>query len=501
MKFILKNTKLHTRIFILISGIVLCLVLIFSGHNWHNLRKQRYKEFLESGKVAIQNFASNSLSGILTEDAFLLETAVQILFDRENISYAYIYDQENMLIYNINVEPGLERFMRGEKVDKIQVEQVEIGRKAIPTLDLLAPVFDSGGAYIGSVRVGVSLESIKAEERDIFISSMILVLISLSLGFVVSFIFSRSMSEPIEEIIDIMSEIIASNDLSKRITMSMDIVEINKLKDNFNHMLKELDDGRKQLVENVRMKRELEIASIIQTSLLPHVHSQYKGYDIYAKMFPAAEVGGDYFDIVKGSDSRLWLGIGDVSGHGVTSGLIMMMTETAAVAHIKAVPNLTPKQLIIEVNKTLYENINLRLKTEHYVTLSYFSADEQGNFKYAGMHAPIIIYRSKTQKCEIINEKGFWVGIMSDLKDNTYEDKLKLESGDALVLYTDGIIEAKNKSREDFEQERFIAAIEASSNKDKSAKDIGAQIIDTVRDFMEGNEAEDDMTLLIIKKI
>jgi serine phosphatase RsbU (regulator of sigma subunit)/HAMP domain-containing protein len=249
------------------------------------------------------------------------------------------------------------------------------------------------------------------------------------------------------------------------------------------------------IIEQQRLKSELDIATRIQTSLLPPI-PELKGYDVDAAMIPAEEVGGDYYDFIPGKDGSFWLGIGDVTSHGLTPGLIMMMAQSTLNAIIAENPKISPKRLISYLNVVLYSNIRKRLGVEEHMTISVLSGNGEGKFRYAGAHEDIIIYRYNEKKCERIETKGFWVGILPDIHPMVFEDEISLEEKDVMVLYTDGIIEAKNKLGVQFDVDRLTDTI--TENAHLPAADIKQAILASVQKWMA--HQADDITLVVIKK-
>ena len=240
-----------------------------------------------------------------------------------------------------------------------------------------------------------------------------------------------------------------------------------------------------------------EIAKMIQTSLLPDISNiTSNAYELDAIMIPAEEVGGDYFDLIKDTKGKKWYGIGDVTGHGLTSGLIMMMAQTAANAIIHNMSDLSPRDLIIKINNVLFQNIKIRLKVEYYMTMAFLTSDNHGNFEYAGKHLKIIIYRKKLKKCEILKTKGVWLGILSDITNQTYQAKFHLDKGDCFILYTDGVVEAMDKSRNQFDIPRLIECVEKYYP--MGINKIIEGILTDVKEFMY--QQKDDITLFAVMK-
>jgi len=212
-------------------------------------------------------------------------------------------------------------------------------------------------------------------------------------------------------------------------------------------------------------------------------------------MIPAEDVGGDYYDFIN-FQNRLWIGIGDVSGHGLKSGLIMMMAQTAFSTILLSHPNISNCDLIKQVNKVIYDNVHNRLQDDNFMTLSFFCADNNGNVLFSGCHLDIIIYRYETKEIENIPTNGFWLGIIPELGEETIDYSFKLNKNDILILYTDGLIEAHDKINELYGLQRLTNVIIKFS--DSNVENIRDSILDDVFHYLD--KQKDDITLLVIKK-
>ncbi len=235
---------------------------------------------------------------------------------------------------------------------------------------------------------------------------------------------------------------------------------------------------------------EMELAKKIQTVLLPE-KPEISGYDIAASMDPADEVGGDYYDVISvgGYD---WLVIGDVSGHGVTAGLVMMMVQTAVHTVLLENPEVPPSRLLSAINRTVYQNLEKMDESKH-MTIIVLAGGKGGKFAFAGLHEDILVRRAATGKVEEIETDGMWIGIEPDISQMLPEDALKLEPGDCMVLFTDGITESR-RCGEFFGNERLVRIIEESP--DVSASGIHQNIINALEPW----ETADDVTLFVIRR-
>ncbi len=246
---------------------------------------------------------------------------------------------------------------------------------------------------------------------------------------------------------------------------------------------------------------EMQLAAKIQTVLLPKL-PHMRGYEICACTRPASEVGGDYHDVIN-TDRGDWLVIGDVSGHGVSAGLIMMMVQTALHASLTQNSELTPGRLLSVVNDCIWKNLG-QMDEQQFVTMTVLSSDHDGRFTFAGLHQDILISRARSQAVEAIETQGVWVGMTSPIDELVEERSLRLEIGDVMLLYTDGITEAVRRGtppeRFAAESDQFgptrLAATFADSWR-KSPEDARDALLEALRDY----ECADDVTFVIVKRL
>ena len=254
------------------------------------------------------------------------------------------------------------------------------------------------------------------------------------------------------------------------------------------YLLKELQRARDALWS------EMELAKRIQTALLPD-NRRIDGFEFAAVMWPAREVGGDYYDIIDTPQGRKWLTIGDVSGHGVDSGLVMMMAETSISSVVNSLEETTPSAVIQSVNAIIRQNIS-RLGSDHYMTLMVISIDES-KITLAGKHQDIIIYRAASNKTEVISNQGTWLGIADDIGDYLSDTEVDIHRGDMVLLFTDGITEASDVDGEMYGQVRLEQALHKYA--DLPTRKLLDKIIEDVNMFQA--DQIDDMTLVVLKKV
>lgn len=251
-----------------------------------------------------------------------------------------------------------------------------------------------------------------------------------------------------------------------------------------------------QIAEKKRIEEELNIYRRIQMRLIPNRVPTVKGLMIHSSMIPAKEVGGDYYDFLlpkSSEDDSLGIVIGDVSGKGVSAGLIMMRTRT--ILHALAASKLSPRDALVQLNGFLASTVEVG----KFMTLLYLLWDpDNRKMSYAAAgHEHILVYKASEDKCQSIKSGGIAVGMVDDIGSLTKQKELSVETGDAIVLYTDGVTEAENTSGERYELPRLISAVEKHGM--KPAKELHKIIMDDIYQFIGGAEQWDDITLLVMK--
>ena len=242
------------------------------------------------------------------------------------------------------------------------------------------------------------------------------------------------------------------------------------------------------------LSSEMDLAKRIQTALLPRGVSM-PGYEVAATMVPAQEVGGDYYDVIESPKGATWVAMGDVSGHGVDSGLIMMMAQTSIISTLDADGTSGPSSVLVSVNGVIRENV-ARLGSDHYMTMTLLRLDG-GTVTAAGKHQDLLVYRASDHCSESIPSTGTWLGIIEDISEYVSDFSFQMRPGDVLLLFTDGITEAMNRAGEMYGQERLQLSLDRYAHLPVAG--ILERIMEDVRAFHF--EQQDDMTLVVIKRM
>ncbi len=251
--------------------------------------------------------------------------------------------------------------------------------------------------------------------------------------------------------------------------------------------------------ENIRMGAELDITRRLQTMLLPKETEleAIKNLDIAYFMQPAAEVGGDYLDVLR-QGNQVKIGIGDVTGHGLESGILMLMVQTA-VRTLLTHKVSDPKLFLNVINKVVYHNMQ-RICSDKNLSLTLLDY-EAGLLRLSGQHEETLIVR-KEGHIERIDtfSLGFMVGVEEEISDFVQHLDIELAPGDGVVLYTDGLTEAFSPLKTVYGIERLCTLISQNWQR-SSAKELETLIIQDVYQHMGEREQLDDITLIIMKQL
>ncbi|HEY6340218.1 MAG TPA: PP2C family protein-serine/threonine phosphatase [Bryobacteraceae bacterium] len=252
----------------------------------------------------------------------------------------------------------------------------------------------------------------------------------------------------------------------------------------------------RMLREYSRMGAELAIAQRLQRMILPGVEEirAVPGMDIAAFTESATEVGGDYFDVIVGA-SGVTCSIGDVTGHGLESGVIAIMVQTA-VRTLHAAGITDTGEVFEMLNRVVYDNVR-RMNCDRNLTLCLLRC-QNNTVTISGQHEEVLIVRANgsLERHDTL-ELGFPLGLEKTISRFVAEARVPLADGDVMVAYTDGVTEAINKSGAMFGIERLCEAVRTHHS--LPADHIRDAVIGTVREFTGGTPALDDISLLVIK--
>ncbi|MBA4336781.1 hypothetical protein C0416_03340 [bacterium] len=309
--------------------------------------------------------------------------------------------------------------------------------------------------------------------------------------FLTIIIFYNLVTHPLKMLTKQMKLILTGRSYKKITTDRVD--EVGIIAQFFNEITENLENISRKLKEGQRMSSELEVASSIQKKILPSQSPSVPNLEIVAKSRPAVEVGGDSFDFIQGKDATYFY-IGDVTGHGVPAALIMMMVNT--LLHTYSEMYSSAYDIVVNTNRVLKP----RIKSAMFMTMLMLKWDHiQKKMTYVGAgHEHILIYRNGTGELEARPTGGIALGMVPDNSKIAKEQEIPLADGDMIVVYTDGITEAKNDAGEMFGLERLKETVK------KYATQYGPEGVSnhTSLDFSQyvgDTEQADDITLMVLR--
>lgn len=249
------------------------------------------------------------------------------------------------------------------------------------------------------------------------------------------------------------------------------------------------------LAKQERMKHELEIARRIQLASLPQDIPDITGLDISGISLPALEVGGDFYDFLNGEEKELTIVVGDVSGKGTSAALYM--SKAQGIMRTLHEFKLSPYDLFVRSNQLLYKYLE---KSSFISAISVRIEIENKSMQLARAgHIPMFWYNTLTKQVTKIKPKGIVLGLTKDdLFDRNLEQiSLNYTSGDIFLLVTDGVVEARNHSQDDFGSDRLEMILKNSSNSDSHT--IRDNVVNAVQQFSKDKDQFDDLTVVVVK--
>ncbi len=247
----------------------------------------------------------------------------------------------------------------------------------------------------------------------------------------------------------------------------------------------------RRIAERERQRVELETARNIQSSILPQLPPQLAGVELAHTYLPATEVGGDFYDVLALDDGRLAVAVGDVAGHGVSSGLVMSMAKSALAVQVTFDPEVPA--VFRTLNRMVYQSARKRLLA----TLCYAVLDprrREMRFASAGHLFPYRV--SRDGRVEVLESVAYPLGVRESIEIDQHT--ARLEAGDLIFLCSDGVVEARREhSDETFGFERLEKVLSGLAG--YGAAFVRDRVLAALETFTGGAEREDDLTVLVLK--
>ena len=363
--------------------------------------------------------------------------------------------------------------------------------------EVKAPAISAGKAIIdktNNLTNAMDSQILRITTATIIAAIILIIVVSTS-----GFKLANRFIKPIHELADGVRDI-ASGNLDKKLDIKTGD-EIEHLSICFNAMTDELktymNNLTKVTAEKERIATELDVAKNIQTSMLPNdFNFNRNDFEIYATMSAAKEVGGDFYDFYLIDENHLVVTIADVSGKGIPAALFMMISKTILKNFIMTMSNPDDFSAVMTLsNNQLCQNNDAMM----FVTVFMGMLDiKTGKFVFVnGGHNPPLLYHKATDSYEYLKvNKNFVLGGMEDIDFS--QQSIKLEQGDIIFMYTDGVTEALNKTNELYGEKRLIDCLNRS-DKSLSVEELLKYVRSNVNNHVNGADQSDDITMLALK--
>ncbi len=292
---------------------------------------------------------------------------------------------------------------------------------------------------------------------------------------------------------ELLGVVVLENKLQERYFLQSDVYLLR----NTSHYCSIIIKANRSAAEKehqVMAQMELQLAYKLQSRLLPAEIPEFPGVELSASMSPAKDVGGDYYDFIRLGKQQLGIVIGDVSGSGVPAGMVMVYLQ--ALLHAECLHYVDCYRTLVNINPQLSAQIS---REAMFITLLFFEWNaERRELSYTSCgHEHILHYKANENRLETIRSGGIGLAIVADNSDLIRREILSVSPGDTVLLYTDGVTEAKNINNEMFGLERLKSFL--NQYQGNSAKIIHDELLEKLNVFRAGAPQADDITIVVMR--
>lgn len=408
--------------------------------------------------------------------------AEEFMMERIQATYpSYELDDGRVVYVRTDVE--------GE-VDYLDVNENDV--RAISASDRIESVIYPFGAQYALIYVP-SYDVLEARVQAMWVRIMLLAAFAVLIGAAFAYFFSTGVTRPIKKLRD-GAEKLGEGEFKTRVDVKTHD-EVGVLAKTFNKMAVDLEKSMDARVYQERVGKELELAAGIQQDLLPKSMPKIPGLDVSAGILPAAEVGGDIYDFIQADEENYFGYVGDVTGHGVPAGLLVSVTS----ALIHSYSHLgDPKQVLVEANKILKDKTGANM----FVTLILWhwnTKTQKLNLVSAGHEVALKYTAGPPVTTEELEKGGIALGMMPDIAPLVKDQVVEWDSGDCIVLYTDGVPEAWRNEKEQYGMPEFKRVVTQSCDL-PAAEAIKTALLADVKQWTKNYEQKDDITVMVLKR-
>lgn len=521
--------KIRSKLIFSISLLVLILLsssaILLTNEKKIELSSDMYAKNLAFSRLVAENLASN-YDTFLKQDNFLYFNRVvqNIFLQNSDLSSVKIISYSGEVLYDSLEDldkrySGMPRIIENDDVlSQIRSKKISFyvsGSKQIYFLnfndnneliyfdnqdkEVLAP--DSGffAEYfsvpvLDKYSVVFYFDYSKLTERvnDLIFRIAILTAFGVLLGVLLSFILARQFNKPLSQLLE-ATEKVSAGDYDTRVDIkSRD--ELSLLGMSFNKMANDLKAGIDARVFKEKVGREIELASQIQTQLIPKLIPKVPGLDISAAILPADEIGGDMYDFLPSVDENHMFYLGDVTGHGIPAGLLSSVSSALFYGFSK-ISDL--KEILVRVNEVFHA----KTMSNMFMTLCLVKYNDLLNkfFYVSAGHEQVVKFSASENSTILLPSGGVALGMTKDISKLLTEVSFTVSSGDFAIIYSDGIPESWNQKRELYGMQRLLNVIQLNSTV-KTAKEMRDAILNDVKHFADNYKQMDDITIIVLRK-
>lgn len=415
----------------------------------------------------------------------------------------YVYDSGGMELGTYDpmssyVDVAMNAYYTGDRV--VNNYMVRKSPKYGYLTSSVLPITNDEGKTVALLFVDVAMEVIESTLRAFIIRTILISLVIMLICSQLCYLYmNKTIITPLHVIEGCLNDFAENNaTITDKLKSIVSRDELHNLSETIYSMeetvIEYIDEVTSITAEKERIGAELNVATQIQADMLPSIFPPFpdrKEFDIYASMTPAKEVGGDFYDFFMIDDNHVGLIMADVSGKGVPAALFMVIAKTL-LKNRAQLGNYSPSEILSAVNNQLCENN----KAEMFVTVWLGILDITTGVivaANAGHEFPVVKHNGKYDLYK--DRHGFVLAGMENLKYKDYE--FKLEKGDSLFIYTDGVPEATNAGNELFGTDRMLEAL--NLNPDGSCREILDNVRSAVDGFVKEAPQFDDLTMLCLQ--
>ncbi len=521
--------SLKTKLIVAITVLILILFGLTAGL----FLGEKQRELTQDIFVNAQSFAELTAGGVVSDYQLYLPQESFVYFNREiqktfdkfsDLASIRIASYSGEMVYDSTTEVESQYSGPARTVsDSDLMQQIQSRNASVKTLDSGRVVYlkkddDGNVSYVDvnenavaplapderieylvqpasedfAVIYGVSYANLQDRINQTMMRGILLAIFGVGVGITISYLFATNITKPLKKLTD-GAGIIATGNFKHRVQVKTRD-EIATLANAFNSMAQELDVSTKALVYKERVAKELEIAANIQKELLPKKIPAIAGLDISAGLLPAEEIGGDCYDFLMPDANNLMMYLGDVTGHGVPSGIVVSIANALI---YREANTLNPRNILVDVNKILKEKTSSNM----FITLVMLHWDAlQKELKYVSAgHEQMLHYHAKDASVTLTPAGGLALGMLPDISQQLQEEQVHMEEGDCLVIYSDGIPEAWRNEKEMFGMMALRRAV-GSYGSLENALSIRNALFSEVKQYCGNWKQMDDMTLMVLKR-